>query len=193
MHDMYWYNISKHKPNLYNIICIYISLSLSLWTKPMRLCIIHMIDLLFVCINQKHLQEISRSSPAQGKIKASRFGVLPAANWFGIPTNHLGGLELDGFEIQWVQPPLHFFWGYPKKWDRNRFTNREIWSTRTKTWVGFCEVPKFKPWGKWFERSDRPRTGRRLNGPPSTLTMWGVMVVSLSPNFPKFTVNDSFK
>lgn len=47
--------------------------------------------------------------------------------------------------------------------------------------------------GKWFERSDRPRTGRRLNGPPSTLTMWGVMVVSLSPNFPKFTVNDSFK
>ena len=116
----------------------------------MRLCIIHMIDLLFVCINQKHLQDIfSERTFAQGKIKASRFGALRAANWFGIPTNHQGGgLELDGFEIQWVQPPLPFFLGYPKKWDRNGFTNREIWSTRTKTWVGFCEVPKFKPWGQ---------------------------------------------
>lgn len=117
----------------------------------MRLCIIHMIDLLFVCINQKHLQEIfSERTFAQGKIKASRFGALRAANWFGIPTNHLGGLESGRMDLRFngYNHPCHFFWGYAKKWDRNGFTNREIWSTRTKTWVGFCEVPKFKPWGK---------------------------------------------
>lgn len=194
MHDVYWYNISIDKPNLYNIICIYISLSLSLWTKPMRLCIIHMIDLLFVCINQKHLQEIFSELTGPGKDQSVKVWSASSCELVWDPHESRKGRTGVGWiwdSMGTTTPAI--FWGYPKKWDRNRFTNREIWSTRTKTWVGFCEVPKFKPWGQVIWEKRQPSTGRRLNGPPSTLTMWGVMVVSLSPNFPKFTVNNSFK
>ena len=102
------------------IIYIYVHTSLSLsisiylyiyiWTKPIRLCIIHMI---LPCTGKR----------SQAKIKASKFGALPAANWFGIPA------EGRGLMIPWISMgrtrlgPGH----PPNKWGLFfGFTNREI-------------------------------------------------------------------
>ena len=175
---------------------IHLSLSLSLWTKPMRLCIIHMIDLLFVCINQKHLQDIfSEQKNGPGKDQSVKVWSASSCELVWDPHESRNGRTGVGWiwDSMGTTTPAFFLGVTPKKWDRNRFTNREIWSTRTKTWVGFCEVPKFKPWGKWFERSDSPQLAvawmdRHRHSRCEVWWLWVCPQIS-----PKFTVNDSFK
>lgn len=160
MHDVYWYDISKHKPNLYNIICIYISLSLSLWTKPMRLCIIHMIDLLFVCINQKHLQEILFRAFPGPRERSKREGLERFELRIGLGSPRITeradwswmDLRFNGYNH-----PCHFFGVTPRNGIVIDLLIEKYGLPGPRLGLVFVRFLSLSHGGKWFERSDSPQ------------------------------------